>query len=123
WFGCCPGPACVRPWFDGFGAWVFRRLYFPASRLWAAAQLAEGDPERFWQLVPMPPRPQRRRRLAATLAAFDRARARALALDTEWQRVFFGSEETSPNYRRAVEGARLDSRHAYNATRRLFLFL
>src|SRR5262249_12267444 len=123
WVRGFSGFAFAWPWFDGFSAWVLRRLYFPASRLWAAAQLAEGDPPRFWDVVPMQALPQHANRLATALAAFDRARARANALDAEWQRVFFGPEESSANYRRAVEAARLDSRHAYNVTRRLFLFL
>src|SRR5262245_61628479 len=98
WVRGFSGFAFAWPWFDGFSAWVLRRLYFPASRLWAAAQLAEGDPARFWDLVPMQSRPQHAKRLATALAAFDRARARANALDAEWQRVFFGPEESSANY-------------------------
>ena len=117
------GYALAWPWFDGLSAWMLRRLYFPVSRLWAAAQLAEGEAERFWQAVPMPRRLEHNARLERALAQFDRARARALALEAEWQRVFFGPEDSSANYRSAVEAARLGSRHSYNAARRFFLFL
>jgi pimeloyl-ACP methyl ester carboxylesterase len=111
------------PWFDGLSTWILRRLYFPASRLWAAAELADGSAERFWQAVPMRRRLEHSRRLESVLARCDQARTRAQALETEWQRVFFGPEESSPNYRSAVEAARLGGRHAYNAARRFFLFL
>jgi len=117
------GYALAWPWFDGLGAWMLRRLYFPASRLWAAAELADGSAERFWEAVPMRRRLEHSGRLEAVLARCDRAQARARALEAEWQRVFFGAEESTPNYRSAVEAARLGSRHAYNAARRLFLFL
>jgi len=117
------GYALAWPWFDGVSAWMLRRLYFPASRLWAAAELADGSAERFWEAVPMRRRLEHNARLEAVLARCDRARVRAQALEAEWQRVFFGPEESSLNYRSAVEAARLGSRHAYNAARRFFLFL
>jgi pimeloyl-ACP methyl ester carboxylesterase len=117
------GYALAGPWFDGFSAWILRRLYFPASRLWAAAQLADGSAERFWQAVPMRGRLEHNGRLEAVLARCDRARTRAQALEAEWQRVFFGPEENSLNRKSAVEAARLESRHAYNAARKFFLFL
>jgi pimeloyl-ACP methyl ester carboxylesterase len=117
------GYALAGSWFDGFSAWILRRLYFPASRLWAAGQLADGSAERFWQAVPMRRRLEHNGRLEAVLTRCDRARTRAQTLEAEWQRVFFGPEENSPNHKSAVEAARLESRHAYNAARKLFLFL
>src|SRR5262245_55915412 len=47
------GYALAWPWFDGLSAWILRRLYFPASRLWASAQIADGSAERFWHAVPI----------------------------------------------------------------------
>ncbi|HLL26852.1 MAG TPA: hypothetical protein VKT73_04290 [Xanthobacteraceae bacterium] len=123
WRRSLAGYALAWPWFDGLSAWILRRLYFPASRLWAAAELAEGSPERFWKAAAIQRRRGHIERIEAVLARHDRARARALALEAEWQRVFFGPEETALNYRSAVEAARLTSRHAYNATRRFFWFL
>jgi hypothetical protein len=117
------GYALAWPWFDRLSAWMLRRLYFPASRLWAAAELADGSAERFWEAVPMRRRLEHSERLETVLARCDRARVRAQALEAEWQRVFFGPEESSLNYKSAVEAARLGSRHAYNAARRFFLFL
>ncbi len=40
-----------RPWLDraAFGSLTW---YFPLSRLWAAANVAEGDPDRFAAKVP-----------------------------------------------------------------------
>src|ERR1043165_4163965 len=71
------GYALAWPWFDGLGAWMLRRLYFPASRLWAAAELADGSAERFWEAVPMRRRLEHSGRLEAVLARCDRAQARA----------------------------------------------
>jgi pimeloyl-ACP methyl ester carboxylesterase len=116
------GYALGWPWFDSVSVWVLRRLYFPASRLWAAAQIADGSPERFCDAMRML-RPADRDRLEAALARFDKARARAAALEAEWQRVFFGPEDNSTARRSAVEAARLDAAHAYNAARRFFGFL
>ncbi len=111
------------PWFDGAGEWALRRFFFPASRLWAAARVADGSAERFYEAAGMARHPNDERKLAIALARFQKARARAAALEAEWQRVFFGWEESSVAYRGAVEAARLDAAHAYNAARRFFGFL
>jgi hypothetical protein len=111
------------PLFDPISSWMLRHLYLPSSRLWAAAHLAEGSPQRFYEAVPMPRRVNGDRRVEAALAHFDRARVAAAAVETEWQRVFFGPEDTSPAYRSAVEAARLDATHTYYAARKHFAFL
>ena len=117
------GALFSRPWFDRFSLWTLRRWFFPASRLWAAARNAHGSAERFFDAVPMSPLRGDDRRLLTTLAKFEAARAAVNALEFEWQKVFFGPDEVSVDYRVAVESARLDRRHAYNTTRRHFRFL
>jgi hypothetical protein len=114
------GYALGWPWFDGFSNWALRRLFFPASRLWAAAQLANGSPERFYRAAGLPRRRGDDRRIAKILVRSENARARAAALEAEWQRVFFGSDDVPVAYRSAVESARLDASHQYNTARRLF---
>jgi hypothetical protein len=114
------GTVLARPWFDGAGLYVLRSWYFPASRLWAAAHLADGDPDAFFDAVPMPRRSDYRATVSAILARFDVARAGSVALDTEWERVFFGSDARSSAQCIAVESARLSHAHAHNSSRRLF---
>ena len=111
------------PWFDGASEWALRRFFFPASRLWAAARTADGSAERFYEAASVAPHADDAQKLAVALARFQKARARAVALEAEWQRVFFGWEESPVAYRSAVEAARLDAAHAYNAARRFFAFL
>ncbi|HXL69240.1 MAG TPA: hypothetical protein VN930_10815 [Xanthobacteraceae bacterium] len=115
--------AFAWPWFDGASEWALRRFFFPASRLWAAARTADGSAERFYETLGAARHPGGDAKLTIALARFQRARARAAALEAEWQRVFFGWEESSVAYRSAVEAARLDGAHAYNAARRFFAFL
>jgi pimeloyl-ACP methyl ester carboxylesterase len=115
--------AFAWPWFDGASEWALRRFFFPTSRLWAAARTADGSAERFYDTLGLAQHPDDERKLAVALARFQKARARAAALEAEWQRVFFGWEESSVAYRSAVEAARLDAAHAYSAARRFFAFL
>jgi pimeloyl-ACP methyl ester carboxylesterase len=116
------GHALGWPWWDGISAWALGRVFFPLSRYWAAAQLADGSTERFYDVLGMP-RASRDEWLVAALARTDKARVRAAALEAEWRRVFFGNEDSSPAQRGATEAARLDAAHAYNAARRFFSFL
>lgn len=117
------GTVLARPWFDAAGLFALRRWYFPLSRLWAAAREAHGDPAAFWDAVPMPGRLEHRDRLRDALARFEAARATASAVETEWRRLMFAAQEPPAATRVAIETARLDARHAYNATRRHFRFL
>lgn len=115
------GLLAARPWFDRAGLFALKHWFFPASRLWAAARQAHGDPERFYAAVPMPGRLEKRTILARALLRFEESRAAVNAIESEWQRDFFGAIETPVEYRTAVEGARIRLRHAYNATRRHFV--
>lgn len=123
WRRAIAGYALGWPWFDGFGAWALNRLFLPASHLWAAAQLADGSPERFLQTLGIPHHRFDRRRLQRALGHFERARVRAGAAESEWQRVFFGPDDSSLVHRIAVEDERLAASHAYNAARRYFAFM
>jgi len=71
----------------------------------------------------MAPVPGARDKLLTALAHFETARASVNALEAEWQRVFFGPEDSGIDYRISVETARRDRRHAFNSTRRHFRFL
>lgn len=111
------------PWFDGAGLFALKRWFFPLSRLWAAARAANGDPQAFYAAVPLQRRLEDLPPLTDALARFEEARAAVNAIEAEWQRVFFASSGESEHYLSAVEAARRDLRHAYNATRRHFRFL
>ena len=117
------GATLAWPWFDKAGLFALKHWFFPASRLWAAARAANGDPERFFAEVPLPPRRADIEKLRAALRRFEEARAAANAIEAEWQRVFFGPSEEPETYRAGVEAARRELRHAYNATRRHFRFM
>lgn len=124
---CFAGTVLARPWFDHAVLAGLRSLFFPSSRLWAAARTAGGDVQRFYDAVPLTPRLEQRDRLQRTLARFEQRRAASNAIEAEWQAVFFGASAQSraepEAYRAAVEAARRDLSHAYNASRRDFGFL
>ena len=121
------GTALAHPWFDSSALFALRHWFFPMSRLWAAARQAHGDVDRFYASVPMPPRFEDRARLTKSLAAFEQARVAAYAIEAEWERAFFGpdnsTDDSTAGNREAVEAARISLRHAYNATRRHFRWL
>jgi pimeloyl-ACP methyl ester carboxylesterase len=107
-------------WFDRVTAFLLRRVFFPTSRLLAAAQVADGEPQAFCAAVPMPARYDDAPHQMRTLARVEQARARVRALDTAWERAVFGAGDVSVVERAAIEAARLDASQALNATRRLF---
>ena len=111
------GTVLARPWFDRASMLALRHMMFPASRLWAAAQVAEGDIERFEASVPIGSiraNPQKVTRLLAEIAE---ARVAAEAMNTEWERAFFGAKDYGPLHLCAVEAARLNLSDASNQTR------
>ena len=62
---------------------VLRRVFFPLSRLWAAAHVADGQAEAFCAAVPMQQRLEDRPHLTRVLARFEEARAAVTALEAE----------------------------------------
>ena len=111
------GTLFARPWFDRTSLFALRHVMFPASRLWAAAQVADGDLEQFLAAVPMAAPATGVHKLTRVLEDVARAKVAAKAMDAEWERVFFGEGETSALHRRAVEAARLAQSDLNNGTR------
>ena len=120
------GPAgflLARPWLDRVTTAALRHLFFPMSRLWAAADVARGSVERFYAAVPLRSRLDDGDRLRAVLAEFESARATVEAVETEWERAFFGATDPGTDRLLVIERARRHARHRFNAMRGSFLFL
>ncbi len=115
------GGIVARPWID-FCVLVFlKNWFFPLSRLWAAARVAEGDVDIFIANVPLAdPNARQRKRIKKALNSFDRARLRAFSTEQLWNSYFFGSDKVAPERLPIVEEMRLDNRSAYNLTRKCF---
>lgn len=91
------GDWVARPWMDRA---AFRGLgwYFPLSRLWAAASVADGDPARFAEEVPLPPGKSPDSWLAEkALAGVREAHRRYRRISSEWEETFFSGAERSPS--------------------------
>ena len=108
------GALVARPWFHGLASWLLIRWYFPLSRLWAAASLAEGSVERFAEEVPLGGISDRhRRRLARVLKTIEAARHGAAEARAEWEEAFFGAEALPATTLVALEHRRRTASHAY----------
>jgi pimeloyl-ACP methyl ester carboxylesterase len=113
-------------WLDPLASWGLRRLFFPLSRLWAAAETARGAPDTFFASVPCPPDSNRSGRLSRVLARFEKYRAYTAAIEAHWHEAFFpaeGGRGAGAAERVAIEAARHDAAHRYYASRALFRFL
>ena len=108
---------------------ALRRWFFPLSRLWAAAEVAHGSPEAYFDAVrPGKAQPNQRDRVLAVLSRFERTRVEAAALDAAWHGAFFpapGTDAPMPSVaeRVALEEARHEAAHRHNTMRRQFSFL
>ena len=107
-------------WFDRLTLFMLERIFFPTSRMLAAARVSKGSPDIFFDAVPMPRRFEDKRHLTVALARFEEALARSSALEAAWETCFFGGGETTLTQRAALEAARLDARQSLNLKRRLF---
>ena len=111
------GTVFVRPWFDGVTLSALKHLFFPASRLLAAADEARGDPVAFLRAVPLSDRRSPSRRLARLLARIEQARATSSAIDARWDEVFFAGRAVDDVEAVTLEAARIRARHDLNAMR------
>ena len=117
------GRLLFRPWFDraalvALGTWVF-----PASRLWAAAELAGDDVETFVALTPALQDVRiNRALLRVSLGGLVRLRDAAAASEGHWQDAFFEGRAGQEALERA-EAARLRTGRRYLAARVRFMAL
>lgn len=111
--------AIARPWLDRVVLQLVVRFYFPLSRAWAAALVAEGDAHRFRAELgyDLPPSAVPTRALAKVA----RLKAAYRAADTAWTEAFFGSSDPGPGTLAAAERAWREASHRLMGARMLFL--
>jgi hypothetical protein len=109
------GAVVARPWLDPVALGAMRRWFFPLSRLWAAANAAEGDIDRFFAEPGAPADgPWSRRVAASVLRRHETARRRALNERVRWEKAAFGPDPVP-----AEALARLDAARRRAATQHL----
>ena len=114
------GELIARSWLERPILYLLENWFFPLSRLWAAAVVAEGDVDKFFAAVPMPPVESKRDQVQGLLDNFGSRRRRILATEIAWRETFFGSRSCSSLELNELEKRRLQDRNEYNATRRQF---
>lgn len=111
------GTVLARPWFDSATLFALKHMFFPASRLMAAADEARGDVALFKQAVPLKDTAIPYARLQRLLARLEQVRAASSAVDAHWEAVFFGGRSAGAAERVALEAARIEARHRFNGMR------
>jgi len=99
-------------WIDPLALFALRRLFFPLSRMWAAAAEADQSVPDFIAQAGLGSGPARRDRLIARL--LERSadiRTLAAAGEAAWRDAFFGPQTLPADRLVAIEAARLDSAH------------
>jgi dienelactone hydrolase len=111
--------AIARPWLDWVVLRLITRFYFPLSRAWAAALVAEGDAHHFRMELgyDLPPAAAPTRALAKVA----RLKAAYRAADAAWIEAFFGAEDPGPEALVAAERAWREASHRLMCARGLFL--
>lgn len=106
------GAMLARPWVDPVGLFGLRRWYMPLSRLWAAANAADGDVARFRDEIGSPlPAAWPVALLRGLLARHDKARSAADAARQAWEEAIFSGSD--------ADAGALDRRRRAAATRHL----
>lgn len=99
-------------WTDPLALFALRRLFFPLSRMWAAAAETGHSVPDFIAHAGLGPGPARRDRLIARLLKRSGdIRALAVAGETAWREAFFGPRPIPADRLAAIEAARLDAAH------------
>jgi pimeloyl-ACP methyl ester carboxylesterase len=111
------GTVLARPWFDAATLFALKHMFFPASRLMAAADEARGDVGVFKRAVPLTGTAISYTKLERLLARLEHVRAASGAIDARWEGVFFGGAEAGEAERVGLEAARIEARHGLNSMR------
>jgi len=111
------------PYFDRVSLWALSKYYFPLSRIWAAATVSEGVPEKFLAEIPLDPTGVDLDKVQRVLFRIEAARATTEAVDSLWEDSFFGGADHTSEELVAIETARRDHHHKLNTKRGKFRFL
>ena len=118
------GGLILRPWFDHLALSMMVKGYFPTSRLWAAAEVAGKDPERFFREAGMTPvAGAERARVCDVLALAAEARKSAEDAENRWRDVLFSGERShapaeAEHRRRTASFANMAQRKHFGPWRR-----
>lgn len=112
------GDWVARPWLDraAFGSLTW---YFPLSRMWAAANIAEGDRDRFCAEVPFSGEGPEGWLLERALQRVSIARQRYLDIEEEWERLCFTGRVRAPSRIVEIELERRTAGRIWMASRGL----
>jgi Alpha/beta hydrolase domain containing 18 len=117
------GRLLFRPWFDRAALAALGNWVFPASRLWAAAELAGDDVESFVALTPALHGVRLQRGvLGRSLVELSKLRRRAAASEQRWDEAFFAPRAGQEALERA-DAARLRDGRLYLGSRMGFMTL
>ena len=115
------GNVIARPWLDKLILLSLEHIYFPLSRMWAAARQADGDVDAFYQAVPLKGVAKKQPKTHKALQAFELNRIQIANTEETWRTAFFSDGGKTLDHSAAqlknLERLRLDHRSHYNATR------
>jgi hypothetical protein len=106
------GALTQAPFVDPMALFALRRLFFPLSRMWAAAGQADQSVADFVQFSGLSAVHGKREKLVAKLLARSgEIRREAAKTETEWRNGLFGATQKSSSDLAALEHARLEAAH------------
>lgn len=115
------GALFARPWFDKAALGVLSRWFFPLSRLWGTARLANGSVETYCEALELDASAGLRGRIEQRLIKFEQIRHDVAGYEKRWNEAFFGADDVPLDIRGQIEHDRLHARHDYNSFRRNFV--
>lgn len=115
------GNMIALPWLDKLIMLSLEHVFFPLSRMWAAARQANGNVENFYQAVPLIDFVVKQSKTSKALNTFELNRIQIANTEEKWRAAFFVSDPNASAHNSAqlknMERLRLDHRSHYNATR------
>ena len=115
------GGLIARPWLDKLILLSLEHIFFPLSRMWAAARCANGSVDSFYKAVPLNSAVINETKTRKALNKFELKRIQVANTEEKWRAAFFGDGPQTTEHNSAqlknLERLSLDHRSHYNATR------
>lgn len=110
----------VRQWLDPKILSTLKSWYFPLSRLWAAASVSRGEMALFERFAGLSEGGRRVRFGQGKLERFEQLKAASAQATSHWHEMFFHPNAQSLSQLQSAEKARVNARHEFYVSRRLF---
>ncbi|MGB0960181.1 MAG: hypothetical protein ACPGVK_08015 [Halocynthiibacter sp.] len=117
------GEIVTHGWMERPALWLLEHWFFPVSRLWAAAGVARGEMDAYFDELLIKLGGEKEAKLKDLFSEYETRRLQVDTTEESWDKAFFQDTDVNASMLKKIDDLRLKHRSDFNAMRQKFGFL